>query len=78
MALKAGSSNEAQEEQVIAEVSNENSDAITTWIIDFQPGIDILRCGNDPSLMFNELRQLGELSVTLVDSTLPELTDEVA
>ena len=75
VALKAGSSNEAQEEQVIAEVSNENSDAITTWIIDFQPGIDILRCGNDPSLMFNELRQLGELSVTLVDSTLPELTE---
>ncbi|NRD72269.1 chemotaxis protein CheA [Shewanella sp. VB17] len=73
-ALAVGSSTETQEDSTAEEVANENSDLMATWTIDFQPGIDILRCGNDPNLMFNELRQLGELSVTLVESTLPELT----
>ena len=45
------------------------------WSIDFQAGIDILRCGNDPYLMFNELRQLGELSVSLAEHSSPEFND---
>ncbi|SQH74730.1 CheA signal transduction histidine kinase [Shewanella benthica] len=45
------------------------------WAIDFQAGIDILRCGNDPYLMFNELRQLGELSVNLAKHLSPEFND---
>ncbi|MBE7216499.1 chemotaxis protein CheA [Shewanella benthica] len=45
------------------------------WAIDFQAGIDILRCGNDPYLMFNELRQLGELSVSLAEHSSPEFND---
>lgn len=45
------------------------------WAIDFQAGIDILRCGNDPYLMFNELRLLGELNVSLADNSSPEFND---
>ncbi|ACA84467.1 chemotaxis protein CheA [Shewanella woodyi] len=75
-AALAQNSSESEEEQSVTESSSgESSPQNTTWIIDFQPGIDILRCGNDPSLMFNELRLLGELEVTLVDSTLPDFSD---
>lgn len=45
------------------------------WTIDFQAGIDILRCGNDPYLMFNELKQLGELTVNLTEQTSPSFED---
>ncbi|WP_065188772.1 chemotaxis protein CheA [Shewanella woodyi] len=75
-AALAQNSSESEEEQSATESSSgESPPQNTTWIIDFQPGIDILRCGNDPSLMFNELRLLGELEVTLVDSTLPDFSD---
>lgn len=66
------------EEQNISEVEEANSDnepQIATWTIDFQPGVDILRCGNDPILMLNELRLLGTLTVTIIDSTLPDFSD---
>ncbi|WP_299797779.1 chemotaxis protein CheA [uncultured Shewanella sp.] len=45
------------------------------WQIDFQAGTDILRCGNDPLLMFTELKQLGELTVKLADEEYPDFTD---
>ncbi|ABV34799.1 CheA signal transduction histidine kinase [Shewanella sediminis HAW-EB3] len=45
------------------------------WHIDFQAGIDILRCGNDPLLMFTELRQLGELTVKLAEINHPDFGD---
>ncbi|MBV7316941.1 chemotaxis protein CheA [Shewanella sp. NIFS-20-20] len=43
------------------------------WQIDFIAGEDILKCGNDPLLMFTELKQLGELTVTLLPVDAPEL-----
>ena len=45
------------------------------WHIDLQAGIDILRCGNDPLLMFTELRQLGELTVKLAEENYPNFVD---
>lgn len=45
------------------------------WHIDFQAGIDIMRCGNDPLLMFAELRQLGELTVKLAEVNYPDFAD---
>lgn len=74
-ALAQNSSDSAEEQSATESSCGDSSPQNTTWIIDFQPGIDILRCGNDPSLMFNELRLLGELEVTLVDSTLPDFSD---
>ncbi len=47
---------------------------LTTWQITFKAGIDILRYGNDPILMFNELRQCGELSVELIPQEIPDFT----
>lgn len=45
------------------------------WHIDFQAGIDILRCGNDPLLMFTELRELGELTVKLTEESYTDFAD---
>ncbi|BAJ00149.1 chemotaxis protein CheA [Shewanella violacea] len=55
--------------------TEEESLGLHRWIIDFQAGVDILRCGNDPYLMFNELSQLGDLSVNLAEHSSPEFTD---
>ncbi|MEC4727962.1 chemotaxis protein CheA [Shewanella sp. D64] len=74
-ALTGNASHEELDESAIEETIDDNDHQMATWTIDFKPGIDILRCGNDPSLMFNELRLLGQLSVTLVDSTLPDFSD---
>ncbi|MGL4473232.1 MAG: chemotaxis protein CheA [Shewanella sp.] len=45
------------------------------WQINFIAGEDILKCGNDPLLMFTELRQLGELEVELLPTDMPKLLD---
>ncbi|QSX29975.1 chemotaxis protein CheA [Shewanella cyperi] len=45
------------------------------WQIEFVAGVDILRCGNDPQLMFAELREKGELNVRLQASQLPPWHD---
>ncbi len=45
------------------------------WQINFIAGEDILKCGNDPLLMFTELRQLGELEVELLPTEMPKLLD---
>lgn len=74
LANESNNKNEDQDEAAI-EVNNDSDHGMTTWTINFKPGIDILRCGNDPSLMFNELRLMGKLSVTLVGSTLPDFSD---
>ncbi|QYJ97791.1 chemotaxis protein CheA [Shewanella alkalitolerans] len=46
----------------------------TTWQIGFKAGTDILKYGNDPLLMFNELGQCGELSVELQPQEIPDFT----
>ncbi|QDO82060.1 chemotaxis protein CheA [Shewanella psychropiezotolerans] len=56
-------------------LAEQETPGLLRWVIDFQAGIDILRCGNDPYLMFNELRQLGELSVCLAGHSSPEFND---
>lgn len=54
---------------------SETKDIGLSWQIDFHAGADILRCGNDPILMFNELAELGELKVSLPAQELPEFED---
>ncbi|NRB22285.1 chemotaxis protein CheA [Shewanella sp.] len=56
-------------------LAQQESPGLRRWAIDFQAGVDILRCGNDPYLMFNELRLLGELSVNLAEHSSPEFHD---
>ncbi len=43
------------------------------WRIRFIAGEHIMRCGNDPMLMFNELRDIGSLNVTLLTKEMPAL-----
>ncbi|CAM4051322.1 chemotaxis protein CheA [Shewanella aquimarina] len=47
---------------------------LTTWQITFKAGTDILRYGNDPLLMFNELNLCGELGVELLPQEIPDFT----
>lgn len=41
------------------------------WRIDFTPGIDMLRTGNEPMRMFGELAEMGKLTVSTRVSELP-------
>ena len=42
------------------------------WIIDFYPQPDILKTGNEPYRLFDELRQLGELNVICTLNKIPD------
>ncbi|WP_076413333.1 chemotaxis protein CheA [Shewanella sp. UCD-KL12] len=75
-ALEAGNQDSEQSEaDVAAETPEEATPSQLCWTIDFQAGSDILRCGNDPYLMFNELRQIGELDVKLCENESPDFED---
>ncbi|QYK01518.1 chemotaxis protein CheA [Shewanella psychrotolerans] len=52
----------------------EQKDDSAVWQITFKAGTDILRFGNDPILMFAELRALGQLDVVLLDTPVPDFT----
>ncbi|QYJ75248.1 chemotaxis protein CheA [Shewanella sp. FJAT-52076] len=45
------------------------------WQIDFKAGADIMRCGNDPMLMFAELASKGTLTAELLPVSLPSWDD---
>ncbi len=42
------------------------------WVIDFYPQPDILKTGNEPYRLFDELRQLGELNVVCNLNKIPD------
>ncbi|CAA0107767.1 chemotaxis protein CheA [Zhongshania aliphaticivorans] len=43
------------------------------WTIQFFPSVDILKTGNEPLRIFNELRALGELKIVSDISKLPDI-----
>jgi len=45
------------------------------WAISFAPNTEILRTGNDPVLLFNELEALGTLTVNTDLTNLPDFND---
>jgi two-component system chemotaxis sensor kinase CheA len=45
------------------------------WRIDFTPGIDMLRTGNEPMRMFGELAELGQLTVSTRVDGLPAFSE---
>ena len=47
--------------------------ADTRYSIAFSPHLGLFKRGNDPLLMFRELRRLGELQITVLDDELPNL-----
>ena len=73
--IEDASDNASQSNEKSAAKVSETKDIGLSWQIDFHAGADILRCGNDPILMFNELAELGELKVSLPAQELPEFED---
>jgi two-component system chemotaxis sensor kinase CheA len=51
------------------------AEAIQKWHIGFAPGPELMLCGAKPSLLLNELRQLGELSARAVLDAVPPLSE---
>lgn len=47
------------------------AEAESGWRIDFQPGRELLKSGNDPQLIFAELAESGHLHAQVDDSALP-------
>jgi len=63
----------ANEENALVNEPSEKSSSSSGWLIQFNPGIDILKSGNEPSKLLGALRELGDLSVEVDVSGLPEL-----
>ncbi len=49
-------------------------ETLRRWSIEFAPHAHLLQTGNDPHLIFEELRRLGELNLTVDTSHIPEWT----
>ena len=49
------------------------SAVIRDWHIRFQPGVDLLRSGANPLLLFRELRRLGSLHIIACTDSVPAL-----
>jgi len=62
-------------EKAVPETVSETNGAASGWLIEFKPHPHLLQTGNDPIRMFNELRELGELTVTLNSTGLPAFSD---
>ena len=51
------------------------STSTVSWVIDFRPGVDILKTGNDPVRLIRELGELGEISTETFADTLPKIAE---
>ncbi len=63
----AGTTPEAE-----APAQGTDSDGRKGWLIDFYPHPDILKKGNEPYRLFDELRQLGDLNVVCNLNKIPD------
>jgi len=55
------------------EITSDNSQAFSTWLITFIPEPHLVQTGNDPLLLFNALAELGEVSLEADCKELPSL-----
>lgn len=54
---------------------NPTNNSSSGWVISFKPGLDILKTGNEPLYLLQELAELGELTVNMDISAVPPLAD---
>ena len=54
-------------------VSDDSSDEIGIYDINFKPHLDLFKSGNEPLLILQELSSLGELEVQSMSDSLPSL-----
>ena len=59
----------------ITQVQADSEQSAVGWQIGFIPQGEILKTGNEPSLMFSALAELGDLTVTAVTEKLPYLVN---
>lgn len=58
--------------------TDENENHITIWEIIFKPESHLFRTGNEPLFLFEDLKALGEITVTAKLDDLPDLTNLVS
>jgi len=58
-----------------AKVLADDADTSVTWMIDFQPNLEMLQTGNDPVKLFQVLADLGQIMVRPVINKMPSLDD---
>ncbi|RNL64586.1 chemotaxis protein CheA [Zhongshania marina] len=68
LALPLGGSVKAASDSEVSEPAE-----LKQWTIQFSPSADILKTGNEPLRIFNELRALGELKIVSDISKLPDI-----
>lgn len=68
LALPSGGSVKAASDGEVSEPAE-----LKQWTIQFSPSVDILKTGNEPLRIFNELRALGELKIVSDISKLPDI-----
>ncbi len=59
----------------ISEPENSNSDIAHNWRINFHPGAELLKTGNDPIRIIRELGTLGEMQCTTISDRMPKFSD---
>ena len=78
-ALLSGSEQESNKTPPKADqdktTADSNSNQTRTWQISFAPNTEVLRTGNDPVLLFKELGSLGELTVKVNQTNVPDFDD---
>lgn len=65
----------ASKEEPKGIATDSSSSGKTGWNIRFEPSLNMLRTGNDPSGIFRELARMGELEVCCDLSALPRFSD---
>ncbi len=58
-----------------AEPENTVSAALNHWRINFHPGAELLKTGNDPIRIIRELGTLGEIQCTTISDRMPKFND---
>ncbi len=65
----------SSQKQKKAAIATENiSDAPSlSWLVQFTPGVDVLKSGNEPGKLFEVLRDYGDLAVEANTTNIPDL-----
>ena len=72
---ESGSDNPPAAENAGSSESKPEKTGTKHWVIHFSPNTELLRTGNDPVLLFQELKTLGKLSIKANLTNIPDFDD---
>lgn len=75
LARASGAASEGQKAPIEADDDDEEKNRLVTWRIRFCPEENIFATGTDPSLLLDDLRELGNLDVVALTDGIPMLTE---